>query len=192
MTLPNTIVPGDTTEPFGNSPGFATASLSRDVIAADVNGDSRADLIVANDNNTVSVLLNTTAPAPASTANPSFTTHKDFNVGANPLDLAVADINGDGRMDIVTANADAGTVSVLLNTTEPDTAADIDAANSLTFAREDFDAGLQPLTVDAADFNGDGRPDLVVPNRDDDTVSVLLNTTAPAPAATANVDFAPR
>jgi hypothetical protein len=39
----------------------------------------------------------------------------DFQVGNNPEAIAIADLNGDGRPDVATANYTANTVSVLLN-----------------------------------------------------------------------------
>jgi hypothetical protein len=42
------------------------------------------------------------------------------------------------------------------------------------FARRDFTAGYDPLSVAVGDFNGDGVPDLVVANRAYNNVSVLL------------------
>ena len=53
---------------------------------------------------------------------------------------------------------------------------------SVTFAaQQTFAAGNGPYAVAVADFNGDGRPDLVVANFNGGTVSVLLNTTPPGP-----------
>ena len=80
-----------------------------------MNGDGRPDLIVANDgSNTVSVLLNTTAPG-ATTL--SFAAEQTFATGTDPNSVAVADLNGDGLPDLIVANINSGTVSVLLNTT---------------------------------------------------------------------------
>jgi len=84
------------------------------VTAADVNGDGKPDLIVANDigNNTVSVLLNTTAPGAAT---PSFAAQQTFATGSEPVSVTAADVNGDGRPDLIVANFNGNTVSVLLN-----------------------------------------------------------------------------
>jgi hypothetical protein len=62
----------------------------------------------------VSVSLNTT-PVRASTL--SFTAPDTFSVGSQPYSVALADVNGDGRPDLITANFGSDTVSVFLNTT---------------------------------------------------------------------------
>jgi FG-GAP repeat len=41
----------------------------------------------------------------------------DYATGDAPDAEAVADVNGDGKPDVVTANGSASTVSVLLNST---------------------------------------------------------------------------
>ena len=88
---------------------------------------------------------------------------KSTTVGSNPYTLAVADFNGDGIPDVVTANRGDNTVSVLLGngdgTFEP---------------QETFPTGTTPRAVAVGDFNGDGQVDIVTANLGDDTASVLL------------------
>jgi len=77
--------------------------------------------------------------------------------------MAVADLNGDGRLDLVTANGSSDDVSVLLG----------DGAGGFGPAQR-FAAGDLPRWVTVADVNRDGIPDLVVANRSSNHVSVLL------------------
>ena len=172
--LLNTTAPGATMPSFATQQTFATGSFPISVTTADVNGDGLPDLIVANNTNpgTVSVLLNTTAPGATT---PSFATQQTFATGVDPISVTVADINGDGLPDLIVANQNFydSTVSVLLNTTAP-------GATTPSFAaQQTFATGNIPSSVTAADVNGDGLPDLIVANSSDNTVSVLLNTTAP-------------
>src|SRR5262249_39714728 len=149
--------------------------------------------------NTVSVLLNTTAPGATA---PTFAPRQDFATGATPWtgeqivnSVALGDVNGDGPPDLISFNVLDHTVSVLLNTTAP-------GDSSLSFAsHQDFAIGTNSKSVALGDVNGDGRPDLVVVNQDPalssvphaDSVSVLLNTTAAgatSAAFAAHQDFA--
>jgi hypothetical protein len=182
--LLNTTAPGAATPSFAAKQDFATGSEPGSVAVGDLNGDGKLDLVIANTGaNTVSVLLNTTAPGAAT---PSFAAKQDFATGVNPRSVTVGDLNGDGKLDLVIANAVAATVSVLLNTTAPG------AVTPSFAAKQDFATGAAPFSVAVADLNGDGKLDLVIANYSSDTVSVLLNTTsqgAPSTAFTANQDF---
>jgi hypothetical protein len=51
----------------------------------------------------------------------------------------------------------------------------ITAQCQITFRKPDFDTGKAPLALAAADFNGDGRPDVATANSQGNSVSILLN-----------------
>ena len=76
---------------------------------------------------------------------------------------AIGDVNGDGKPDLVVANSDGNTVSVLLGN-----------GNGTFQAQQTFATGDDPYSVAVADVTGDGKPDIVVANVVSDTVSVLL------------------
>jgi hypothetical protein len=88
-----------------------------------------------------------------------------FPTGPSPAALALADVNGDGNLDVITANSASGvgSVSVLLGNGNGTFGAAINSA-----------AGRDPSAVAVGDFDGDGKPDLAVTNYATGTVTVLL------------------
>jgi len=182
--LISTTAPGATTPSFIAQATFATPGDADSVAVADVNGDGRDDLLVACFDATAAVLLNTT-PFGSTTA--TFAAAQTFDSGLKSYSVASADLNGDGLPDFVVANYDAGTASVLLNTTPP-------GATTVTFAaRQTFDIGTSCQSLVLGDINGDGKADIVVSHRGGSTASVLLNATTPGastPAFSAQLTFA--
>ena len=101
---------------------------------------------------------------------PSFHNQQFYSVGqtlgdgSSPTDVVTADVNGDGKLDLITANnANNNTVSVLLGN-----------GNGTFQSQAIFATGPSPLSLAVADLNGDGKPDIIAANNGNDSISVLL------------------
>lgn len=151
-------------------PVVATADSPYKVVVADIDGDGKLDILALNRSvNTVSVFRNIATPGSLTTN--SFAPKADFTVGAFPLGIAVRDLDGDGRPEIVTANYTAATVSVLRNTGS----AGIIDSNSFAPAI-DYPVGDGAANLVCGDLDGDGKPDIAVDNYNATFLSVLRNT----------------
>src|SRR5262249_36810203 len=150
-------------------------TLATRLVAGDLNGDGLEDLVVlAAGSSQVFVYLQ--SPAGGFGPAPDYR----ISVGLNPSDLALLDVDGDHRPDIVVSSQFSGTVSVLRN----DPRAPF--ASVLTFRGGSGLASLDPvnghltlhsreapLGLAVGDFNGDGTGDLVVTHSGGNTFSVL-------------------
>ncbi len=134
------------------------------VTAADLNGDGKLDLVVTDQpepaNNLQVVLGN---------GDGTFKPAVPYTAGFAPQWATVADFNGDGLQDIAVANIGStgytGNVVLLMGT----------GGGAFKLGSSPA-AGANPYSVIAADFNGDGKPDLAVANVAGLNVSILLNT----------------
>ncbi|WP_460952481.1 beta strand repeat-containing protein, partial [Spirosoma daeguense] len=97
----------------------------------------------------------------------SFQPAINYNADTTPSSVAVGDFNGDGKLDLVSANRGSNNVSVLLNNGAGGFGAAIN-----------FPVGSAPSSVAVGDFNGDGRLDLAISNGGSGNVSVLLGNGA--------------
>jgi hypothetical protein len=154
---------------------FADIDQMSSLAIADVDGDGLPDVIISDGSGSaagVRVLLNDGhGDLAADVSYPSET-----GAGVGPVSVSVADINGDGKPDLVTANGRDGTVSVLMNNGDGTFAVPVSYA-----------AGTDPVAVAVGDLNGDGLPDLVVADAAGNSVQILLNDGAgdfAAPVAT--------
>jgi hypothetical protein len=150
---------------FGSRQDIATDAGAYAMAVADINSDSKADLAITNvnDQNTVSIFRNTSAGGTI-----SFAAQVNFVVGTHPMSITLADINGDGKADIITGNwTSSGTISVLQNNTAT-------AGTTLLFYPQvSLTAGSTPQGIAVADINADSKPDIVSANSYSGTFSVL-------------------
>src|SRR6266540_4105105 len=103
---------------------------------------------------------------------------KNYPTGTNPSSVAIGDLNGDGQLDLVTANiggdplanpTPAGTISVLLGS----------GGGTFSAATPYPTGSFLPFSVAIGDLNGDGKLDLAVANyghplSGDGAISVFL------------------
>jgi len=133
------------------------------VVAGDWNGDGKIDVAAASSfGDTITVLKGN---GDGSLQTP----YTSYEIGGTPITLFAVDLNGDGHPDLAagTGTGAAGpnqsaTISVLLNNGDG------------TFQLHGNYGGMVTLSLAAADFNGDGPPDIAVPDPDFNTVNITL------------------
>jgi alpha-tubulin suppressor-like RCC1 family protein len=137
--------------------------------AADVDGDGKIDLILTDRSfNLVRIYNNVSTPGILSSN--SFVSGLTIATGSDPRGIAVRDLDGDGKPDIVTCNYADNTISILHNT-----------STSILQSFEVFTlpAGAGTYRVAIQDLDGDGRPDLAVVNANSPTLSLFRNISSP-------------
>ena len=132
------------------------------VVLDDLDGDGIKDLIVANSgSNNVLVYLGQRDGQFGQAVNGGH----GFFAGTNPVGITVADVNGDGRPDLVVANKGSNDVSILLNQKQ---------GNTITFTPGPrLKAGSGPVSTVVQDVTGDGIPDVLVSNSQSNNVMLL-------------------
>lgn len=142
-------------------------------VFADVNGDGLPDMVVGARGRfiegsqfrpSLSLYLNTgTAEAPEFILeDPDWLQVADIGFGQY-VHPAFGDIDGDGDIDLVIGDA-SGRVFLLLNTAGPGNAMSFELAGALTADGGVIDVG-QLATPQLFDLDGDGKPDLIIGER---------------------------
>jgi hypothetical protein len=144
-----TILLGDGTGSFNVATGspFAPPSPADFVTVADFNLDGKLDLAVTRASNTaaVTILLGNGNGGFSAAGSP-------ITVGGFPQDFMAADINLDGKPDLVVANNGANTITILLG----------DGAGSFSQPSGSPFNSTSPTGIATGDFNLDGKPDLAI------------------------------
>jgi len=201
---------------FGQEFHYTVGLNPAAVRTGDFNRDGLDDIAVVNSGtNTVSILKNLGVGA-------NFSAATDYVVGTilnpNPSAIAIADVNGDGKLDLIVANHDEDSVSILFglggglfggatnnyavgqgpssvcvarmdtnspyadiivaNTTDGTVTILYGATNGIFATSDTFEieplGDPQPVSVQVGDFNNDGFMDIATANFASNTVSIIL------------------
>lgn len=136
---------------------------------ADLDADGLDDIISTQINITAVTVLFGDTETPLSRV-------ENYAADQQPHQIRVADLNGDNQLDIVTANGDSNTVSILLNTDTGFTVAtDYTIRDYGAVFRSDDAISAAPDSLQLRDVNNDGHVDILTANEADNSLSVLLN-----------------
>jgi hypothetical protein len=173
--LQNTGLAGSlTTNSFAAHVDLPAGAGAFDVAVGDLDGDGRPDLAVVNEEgSSVSIYRNLmTGPGVINTN--SFAPQIQIPAPDNPLTIAIGDVDGDGKPDLVIGSWGGQSISVYRNLASPG------SLSTNSFApRIDFGTTGWTHNVALGDLNGDAKPDIALVAEMDSAMSVFQNLSTP-------------
>lgn len=142
-------------------------SVTTNLVFTDLDNDGKPDMAFTKSNPSPNpnslVILQNTSTSKAFSFDAAGTYSLEYG---DPYQLEVADMDGDGKTDLITISWQSNIVSIAHNTS---------TGATIKFSIEGFSVGVAPVMVSAGDLNGDGKPDLAIMNAGTHTISLVAN-----------------
>ncbi|HEX6428685.1 MAG TPA: IPT/TIG domain-containing protein [Niastella sp.] len=141
---------------FSTTMPYDMGAEARDVIGGDINSDGIPEVVVAKEQTDYVTIYNN-----------SLSEIYSSSVRGGPNSLAIADMDGDGRSDIVVGCDRSSSIVIFRNTS---------SGGTLSFSKQSISLSGFMAKLAVRDIDGDGKPDIcgIIPDRN--TVVILRNT----------------
>ena len=163
---------GPGTYAFWTIARYPIQGASPKLAMGDIDGDARADILLLSDNSATGESNISIYPNRSTVDSILVGDRLDFVVDGSPSRFELADVDGDGRVDLVFPNADSNSIQIVLNTSRP---------GEYSFGRRiRIKVPKSPVQVQVLDFDMDGKPDMAVAYSDG-SFAIWRNISAPMP-----------
>lgn len=152
---------------FGARADITVTSTSEGIAIGDLTNDGKPEIITAASGASgITILENISTPGTI-----SFNPRVHFFTDGSPWEVAIADIDGDGRADIMSSNTTSNNITVYRNA----------GTNPLAFdIKVNLPSATDPRGLEVGDLNVDGKPDIVSSHSlSDSTICVFKNVSTP-------------
>jgi gliding motility-associated-like protein len=136
------------------------------ITVGDFDLDGKTDIAKASSSSSIGVLMNTIASGGTITSS-SFSSAGTFAVGSGAYEIASGDIDGDGKLDLVSIGLN--NFSILRNTS---------SVGSISFATKVDISSSYQYRIKLADVDGDGKIDVLTGSNYGSNFNVYLNTSS--------------
>lgn len=150
---------------FATRIDLATNSQSRGVAIGDMDVDGKPDLAIACVSNVVNIFRNTSSVGGV-TFDPKF----NMVAGNTPVTVAIAEIDGDNKPELIVVNSVSNNVSVFRNMSVVGL---LEPASFSTITN--FTVNSSPSGIAVVDVDGDSKRDICITNTSSNNISIFRN-----------------